>query len=124
MEDAIGRLHKYAEAAYRIIQHYIPAEDRAAVLTMLADLGAGARLAMPLLAALIDQESDDKWREDLLPFGMDWFRRILSANLGTHLDGVDDLTQDTEGHPLRASYMSNPEAYSHYRRSVPTLRGT
>ena len=118
VEDAIERLQKYAAATYLIIEAYVPDEDRAAFLAMLADMGTGAQVAIPLLEVLIDLESNDEWREDLLPFGMDWFRRIISANLGAYLDGVDDLSQDNEGHPLRASFVSNPEAYSHYRRSV------
>ena len=85
---------------------------------MLADLGVGARFAEPLLSALIEQESDDEWREDLRSTGMDWIRRILSANLGVHLAEVDDLIQKTEGRLLEDWDVSNPEAYTHYRRSL------
>ena len=85
---------------------------------MLADLGVGARLAEPLLSALIEQEPDDEWREDLRSTGMDWIRRVLSANLGVHLAEVDDLIQKTEGGLLEDWNVSNPEAYVHYRRSL------
>ena len=116
--EAVGRLHRYAEATYRIIEDQFPAEDRAANLTVLADLGVGARLATPLLTALIEQEPDDEWREDLQSTGMGWVRRVLSANLSVHLAEVDDLIQTTEGRQLTNWDVSNAEAYAHYRRSL------
>ena len=118
MAEAVGRLHRYAEATYRIIEDQFPAEDRAANLTVLADLGVGARLATPLLTALIEQEPDDEWREDLQSTGMGWVRRVLSANLSVHLAEVDDLIQTTEGRQLTNWDVSNAEAYAHYRRSL------
>ena len=54
VDEAIGRLHRYAEATYRIVEDQFPAGDRAANLIVLADLGVGARLANPLLTALIE----------------------------------------------------------------------
>ena len=95
--DAIGRLHQYAEATYRIIEDQFPAGDRAANLTVLADLGVGARLANPLLAALIEHEPDDEWREDLRSTAIDWVRRVLSVNLRIHLAEADALIQKTDG---------------------------
>ena len=117
VDDAIGRLRRYAEMTYRAIEDQLPAENRAEDLTILADWGVGSRLAEPLLSALIAQEPDDEWREDLRPFGMDWIRRVLSANMGVHLVEVDDLIQKTEGRLLEDWDVSNPEAYAHYRRS-------
>ena len=116
--EAVGRLHRYAEATYRIIEDQFPAEDRAANLTVLADLGVGGRLATPLLTALIEQEPDDEWREDLQSTGMGWVRRVLSANLSVHFAEVDDLIQTTEGRQLTNWDVSNAEAYAHYRRSL------
>ena len=118
VDETIGRLHRYAEATYRIIEDQFPVEDRAANLTVLADLGVGARLANPLLTALIGQESDDEWREDLRSTGMDWVRRVLSANLRAHLAEVDDLIQKTDGRSLEDWDVSKAEAYAHYRRSL------
>ena len=43
VDTAIGRLHQYAGAAYRIIEDQFPAKDRTAILALLADLGVGAR---------------------------------------------------------------------------------
>ena len=118
VDDAISQLRRYAESTYRVIDNKLPVEDRAEDLTILADWGAGSRLAEPLLSALIKQEPDHEWREDLLPFGIDWIRRILSANLGVHLNEVDALIQKTEGRLLEDCNVSNPEAYAHYRRSL------
>ena len=118
MEDAVGRLHGYATIAYRIIEDQFPAESRAADLTVLADMGVGARVANPLLAALIEQEPDDDWREDLRPMGIDWILRVLSANLNAHLAGEDDRIKKTDRPSLNDGSAGNPEAYSHYRRSL------
>ena len=118
VDDAIGRLHRYSEATYRLIEDQFPAEDRVANLTVLADLGVGARLAEPLLTALIDQEPDEDWREDLRSTGMGWVRRVLSANLNAHLAEVDDLVEKTDGRILEDWDVSNAEAYAHYRRSM------
>ena len=115
--EAIGRLRQYAEATYHVIDEQFPAEDRAAKLAVLADLGVGARLASPLLTALVEQEPDEEWREDLRSIGMKWVRRVLSANLSVHLAEVDDLIQRTEGRLLKDWDVGNPEAYAHYRRS-------
>ena len=118
VEDAIGRLHKYAEAVYRIIEDRFPAEARAEELAVLADMGVGARNANPLLAALIEMETDDKWREDLQSTGLDWVLRILSANLHAHLAGEDDLIKKSDVASLDDGDAENPEAYSHYRLSL------
>ena len=118
VDNAIGRMHRYAEATYHIIEDRFPAEDRTDSLTVLADLGVGARLAEPLLTALIEQEPDAEWREDLRATGMNWIRRVLSVNLRVHLSEVDDLIQKTDGRLLEDWDVSNPEAYAHYRRSL------
>ena len=118
VDDAIGRLHRYADAAYHIIEEQFPAEDRVENLTVLADLGVGARLAEPLLTALIDEEPDEDWREDLRSTGIGWVRRVLSANLNALLAEVDYLLEKTEGHILEDWDENNAEAFAHYRRSL------
>ena len=118
VDEAIGQLHRYAEATYHAIEDQFPAEDRAADLPVLTDLGVNARLANPLLAALIEQETDYEWREDLRATGVDWVRRVLSINLRVHLAEVDDLTRKTDGRLLKDWDVNNPEAYAHYRRSL------
>ena len=115
--ESIGRLHRYAVATFHIIDEQIPAEDREGTLTALADMGANARVAKSVLSALIAQETDEEWREDLRGAGMAWVHRVLSVNLGVHLAEVDDLIQETEGRLLEDWDISNPEAYAHYRRS-------
>ena len=117
VEEAVGQLHKYADAAYRIIEEQFPDEARAEALIVLADLGVGARVAKPLLAELIYQESDDEWREDLRSIGIDWIFRILSANLHARLAGEDEITKSPDRPPLDDGDAGYPEAYSHYRRS-------
>ena len=118
VEDALGRRHKYAAATHHIIEDQFPAESRAADLTALADLGVGARLAIPVLSVLTEQEPDAEWREDLRPMGVDWVLRVLSANMNAHLSGEDDLINRTDGLSLDDGGVGNPEAYSHYRRSL------
>ena len=117
VDEAIGRLHRYAAATYRTIEQQFPTEERAAGLTVLADLGVGAGLANPLLAALIEHEPDDEWREDLRSTGMDWVRRVLAVNSQVHQAEVDDLIEKTDGRLLDDWDVSNPEAYAHYRRA-------
>ena len=117
-DDAIVRLHRYSEATYRLIEDRFPAEDRVASLTVLAELGVGARLAEPLLRALIDEEPDEDWREDLRSTGIGWVRRVLSANLNALLAEVDDLLEKTEGHIPEDWDVNNAEAFAHYRRSL------
>ena len=118
VDEVIGRLHRYAEATYGIIDDQFPVEDRTEALTSLTDLGVGARLSEPLLTALIEQEPDEEWREDLKSTGMDWIRRVLSVNVRLHLDEVDDIIQKTEGRLLEDWDVSNPDAYAHCRRSL------
>ena len=94
--EAMRRLYLYAAASFRIIQDQFPSEERAKSLTVLADLGVGARLAESLLATLIEHEADDEWRKDLQSTtGMDWIRRVLSANLRATLAGLDQLNEKT-----------------------------
>ena len=118
VDEVVGRLHKYAEEAYRIIDDQFPAEDRPADLTALADLGVGGRVAEPLLPALIEREPDGEWREDLRSTGLRWINRVISANMSARLAEVDHLIQKTEGRLLEDWDVSNPEAYAHYRRSL------
>ena len=118
VDAAIGQLRRYAELTYLAIDDQLPVENRAEDLTILADWGIGSRLAEPLLSALIDQEPDDEWRQDLQPFGMGWISRVISANPDVHLSEVDDHIHKREGRLLEDWGVSKPEAYAHYRRSL------
>ena len=117
VDEVIGRLRKYSEETYRIIDDQFPAQDRPADLTVLADLGVGARVAEPLLSALIERESDIEWREDLRSTGLRWVNRVISVNMSARLSEEDALIQKTEGRLLVDWDVNNPEAYAHYRRS-------
>lgn len=118
VSEVIGRLHRYAEETYRIIDDQLPVESRAEDLAVLADLGVGARLAEPLLSALIEQEPDDEWREDLRSTGLGKIQRILSVNLSAHLSAVATRLEETDGRSVEDLDANNSEAYSHYRRSL------
>ena len=117
VDEVIGHLRKYAEETYRIIDERFPGEDRPADLTVLADLGVGARVAGPLLSALIQRETDGEWQEDLRSTGLRWINRVVSVNMNARLAEEDELIQKTEGSLLEDWDVSNPEAYAHYRRS-------
>ena len=117
-DEAIGQLRRYAEATFHTIDDQFPTENRKEYITVLADLGVGARVAKPLLSVLTEQELDDEWREDLQATGMDWIRRVLSVNLEVYLAEVDDLIEKTEGRLLEDWDVGNPKAYAHYRRSL------
>ena len=117
VDESMGRLHRYAAATYHTIEDQFPSKERAADLAELADLGVGTRLASPLLAALIEHEPDDEWREGLQSTGMDWVRRVLAVNYQVYLAEVDDLIQETDGRLFEDWDVSNPEAYAHYRRA-------
>ncbi len=116
VEEAIRRLHQYAEATFHIIEDQFPSDERAEGLPVLADLGVGARRAEPLLATLIDHEMDDEWREDLQSTtGMAWIWRVLSVNLQATLAGVDNLIEETGEHQTEGWDVGNPKAYEHFR---------
>ena len=115
--EVVGRLRKYSEETYRVIDDQLPAEDRPADLAVLADLGIGARVAQPLLSALIEREPDEEWREDLRSTGLRWINRVISVDMSARLAEEDALIEKTEGSLLEDWDVSNPEAYAHYRRS-------
>ena len=115
--EVVGRLRKYSEEAYHIVDAQFPAEDRPADLTMLADLGVGARVAEPLLAALIERELDSEWREDLRSTGLRWINRVISANMRARLVEEDTLVNKTGGRLREDGNVSNSEAYAHSRSS-------
>ena len=117
-DEVIGKLRRYAEATYRAINDKFPAKNRAEDLAVLANWGVGSRLAEPLLSAMVEQEPDEGWREDLRATGMGRIRRVLSENLGVHLAEVDDLLQKMEGRLFEDWGVGFPEAYAHYRRSM------
>ena len=118
VEEIIGRLRRYAAASFHLIEDQFLAEERTDKLAVLADLGANARIAEPLLRALIQQEPDAEWQEDLRSTGMDWVRRVLSVNLRVRLEEVDETIEKTDGQLLQDWDVSNPEAYAHYRMSL------
>ena len=118
VDTAIGRLRRYADEAHQIIDRQVPDEERSAALPALVEMGVNCRYAKPLLSALIDQESDPEWREDLSATGMGWIRRVLAVNLRIHQAEVTELIQNTEGRLLEDWDISNPDAYAHYQRSM------
>ena len=118
VDEAIGRLHRYAEGAYHAIDDLLPIEDRAADLAALADMGVGSRVAEPLLLVLIEHEPDDEWREDLRYTGMDRILRVLSVNLSLHLAEEDTLLQDDGGRPLEDRSGTRSPAQAHHHRSL------
>ena len=118
VSEVIVRLHRYAEVTFRTIDDRLPVESRAEDLAVLADLGVGARLAEPLLSALIEQEPDYEWREDLRSTGLGKIQRILSVNLSAHLSAVATQMDETEGLPVEDLHANNSEARAHYHRSL------
>ena len=118
VETALGRLSRYADEAHQIIDRQVPDEERTAALPMLVEMGVNCRYAKPVLSALLDQESDPEWREDLSATGMRWIRRVLEVNLRIHQSEVTELIQKTEGRLLEDWDISNPDAYAHYQRSM------
>ena len=116
VSEGIERLHRYTEAVHGLIDEHFPAEGRAEALTALADLGSGANVAEPLLAALIREEADAEWRKDLGAIGIDWIRRVVAVNVDVNQAEVAELIDETGGQLLKDWDVSNPEAYAHYRR--------
>jgi len=64
VRNLVRQLHRYAKETYHIMEDQLPAADQIADLTVVADLGVGARLAHPLLSTLIEREENDEWQED------------------------------------------------------------
>ena len=118
VDEAIGRLHRYAGETYHTIDDLSPDQERLEYLTVLADMGVESRIAEPLLSALIEHESDGEWREDLRYTGMNRVWRVLSVNLSLHNAEVDTLLQETGGRPLEGGGEINFKAQAHYRRSL------
>ena len=118
VDTAIGRLRRYADEAHQIIDRHVPDKERSTALPALVEMGVNCRYAKPLLSALIDQEGDPEWREDLSATGMGWIRRVLAVNLRIHQAEVTELIQKTEGRLLEGWDISNPDAYAHYQRSM------
>ena len=118
VETSLGRLRQYADEAHQIIDRQVPDEERSAALPMLVEMGVNCRYAKSLLSALLDQESDPEWRQDLSSTGMGWIRRVLAVNLRIHQAEEAELIQKTEGRLLEDWDISNPDAYTHYQRSL------
>ena len=116
VHDVIRQLRRFAEETYHIMEDHLPVRDRISDLTVLADLGVGARLAHPLLSTLIEREEDDEWREDLRSTGIDWIRRVVSVNLRVHLPEADHLVEKKDGRIIEDQDAGDFEAYVHYRR--------
>ena len=116
MDEVVGRLHRYAARLYSIIDERMDAAVKPDVLGSLAAVGAQSEFSSGLLEALIPSEPDEEWQEDLRAAASNWTRRVLAVNLDVHRAEVDALIRDTEGRVLLDWDVSNPEAYSHYRR--------
>ena len=116
MDEIIGRLHRYASRLYAAIDERMDAAVKPDVLGSLAAVGSHSEFSRGLLAALIPGEPDEEWQEDLRAAASNWTRRVLAVNLDVHRAEEDALIRDTDGRVLRDWDVSNPEAYSHYRR--------
>ena len=116
VDEIIGRLQQYASLLYVAIDERMDAAVKPDVLGSLAAVGAHSEFSGGLLAALIPGEPEEEWQEDLRAAASHWTRRVLAINLDVHQAEVDDLIRDTDGGVLRDWDVSNPEAYSHYRR--------
>ena len=116
MDEIIGRLHRYASRLYAATDERMDAAVKPDVLGSLAAVGAHSEFSSGLLAALIPGEPDEEWQEDLRAAASNWTRRVLAVNLDVHRAEEDALIRDTDGSVLRGWDVSNPEAYSHYRR--------
>ena len=116
MDEITGRLQRYASLLYAAIDERMDAEVKPDVLGSLAAVGARSEFSGGLLSSLIPGEPDEEWQEDLRAAASNWIRRVLAVNLDVHRSEVDALISDTDGGLLRDWDVSNPEAYSHYRR--------
>ena len=116
VDEITGRLQRYASRLYVAIDERMDAAVKPDVLGNLAAVGAHSEFSGGLLAALIPSEPDEEWQEDLRAAASNWTRRVLAVNLDVHRSEVDALVRDTDGGVLRDWDVSNPEAYSHYRR--------
>ena len=116
--DIAARLRQYATRLHRLLHDVADRETEVDELVELATLGTRSRLSEPLLLALATIETDDEWREHLQAGGSDWIRRVIGVNLDIDLAEVDALIDETDGGILERWDISNPEAYSHYRRSM------
>ena len=114
--EIVSRSRRYALLLCGIIDDRVDANARRDVLGSLATLGAHSEFSGSLLAALVPQEPDSEWREDLTAAAADWTRRVLAVNLAVHRAEEDVLIKDTNGGVLQDWDINNPEAYDHYRR--------
>ena len=115
-DEIVGRLHRYAGRLYAVIDERMDAAVKPDVLGSLAAVGAHSEFSRGLLESLIAGEPDEEWQEDLRAAASNWTRRVLAVNLDVHQEEVDSLIRDTDGRLLQDWDVSNPEAYSHYRR--------
>ena len=115
-DEIVGRLHRYAARLYAAIDERMAAAVKPDVLGSLAAVGAHSEFSSGLLEALLSSEPDEEWQEDLRAATSNWTRRVLAVNLDVHQAEEDALIRDTDGRVLRDWDVSNPEAYSHYRR--------
>ena len=115
-DEIVGRLHRYADRLYAAIDERIDAAVKPDVLGSLAAVGANSEFSRGLLDVLMPGEPDEEWQEDLRTAASNWTRRVLAVNLDIHEAEVDALIRDSDGRVLQDWDVSNPEAYSHYRR--------
>ena len=116
MDEIISRLHRYASRLYSVIDERMDAAVKPDVLGSLAAVGAHSEFSKGLLEALIPDEPDEDWQEDLRAAASNWTRRVLAVNLDVHRAEEDALIRNTDGRVLQDWDVSNPEAYFHYQR--------
>ena len=116
MDEIMGRLRRYASRLHAAIDERMDAAVNPDVLGSLAAVGSHSEFSRGLLKALIPSEPDEEWQEDLRAAASNWTRRVLAVNMDVHRAEEDALIRDTYGGVLRNWDVSNPEAYSHYRR--------
>ncbi len=118
VDEIVRCLRRYASLLCGIIDDRIDAAARSGVLGSLATLGAHSEFSETLLNAIVPDEPDSEWREDIAAAPSNWTRRVLAVNYSVHRSEVDALIRKTEGRLPTDWDVSNPQAYAHYQRSM------
>ena len=116
VDEIMGHMRQYSTRLHSIINDKVDPAKRADVLRDLVSLGAHSDFSGAILSALLPDEPDSEWRDDLAAATSDWTRRVLAVNLNMHRSEEDDLIRDSEGRVLQDWDVNNVEAYEHYRR--------